>query len=235
MKRRNQVLLLDADDTLWENNIYFERAIAAFYELAEPRREGRGGDRAAMRARINQEERRVIAEIGYGLESFHLALTRAFQALAPDRWNDEAQRAVARLAASIAAEPIVFVSGAQETLEYLARRHRLVLMTKGDYAEQMRKVKLSGIAGMFEQVHVVAEKNEQAYRERLRGMAAPREECWMVGNSPKSDINPALAAGLNAVFIPHPHTWVLEQDEIVTCAGRHCLCLERISDLREHF
>ncbi|MGH9518876.1 MAG: HAD family hydrolase [Terriglobales bacterium] len=231
MKRQNQVLLLDADDTLWENNIYFERAIAAFYELAAPG----GGDRAAIRARINLEERRVIAEIGYGLESFHLALTRAFQALAPERWNQGAQAAVRDLAASIAAEPIEFVAGARETLEYLARRHRLLLMTKGDYAEQMRKVKLSGIGGMFEQVHVVAEKNEQAYRERLPGLGTPPELCWMVGNSPKSDINPALAAGLNAVFVPHPHTWVLEQDEIIPCGDRHCLRLERILQLQEHF
>ena len=37
---------------------------------------------------------------------------------------------------------------------------------------------------------------------------------WMVGNSPKSDINPALAAGLNAVFVPHDNTWILEHEEL---------------------
>lgn len=231
MKRTRQTLLLDADDTLWENNIYFERAIAAFYAVAAPQ----GGDYAVMRAHINQEERRVIAEYGYGLESFRLALSRAFQAIAPTRWNDEAQAAVGRLADQIASEPIEFVPGALETLNYLAPRHRLVLMTKGDYGEQMRKVALSGIAGMFKQVHVVAEKNVQAYRERIAGLGVPPRECWMIGNSPKSDINPALAAGLNAVFIPHPHTWVLEQDEIVPCEGRHCLQVRQIAELQEHF
>lgn len=231
MKRANQTLLLDADDTLWENNIYFERAIAAFYALAAPE----GGDCVAMRARINQEERCVIAEYGYGLESFRLALSRAFQALKPERWNAAAESAVSELAAKIATEPIEFVPGALETLRYLAPRHRLVLMTKGDYAEQMRKVALSGIATLFQQVHVVAEKNEQAYRDRLPGLGAPPQACWMIGNSPKSDINPALAAGLNAVFVPHPHTWVLEQDEIVPCAGRQCLRLDQIADLQAHF
>ncbi|HUX68076.1 MAG TPA: HAD family hydrolase [Terriglobales bacterium] len=230
MPRRGQTLLLDADDTLWENNVYFERAIARFYHLVDPE-----GDAGTMRECINGEERRVIAEMGYGLESFRVALTRAFQALAPGRWNAEAAEAVGALAAGIAAEPIEFVAGAVETLHYLAPRHRLVLMTKGDYAEQSRKVELSGLGPLFEQVHVVAEKDEAAYRAKLEQLAAPAERCWMIGNSPKSDINPALAAGLNAVLIPHPHTWVLEHDAVVAREGREFLQLERIGELRLHF
>ena len=224
-------LLLDADDTLWENNVYFERAIEHFYALVAPE----GGDRAAMRERINAQERRVIAEIGYGLASFEVALTRAFQDLAPARWNAEAADAVAELAARIAGEPIELVPEAEATLRYLATRHRLVLMTKGDYAEQTRKVELSGLAPLFEQVHVVPEKTAAVYRERAAGLEAAPDACWMIGNSPKSDINPALEAGLNAVLIPHPWTWVLEQDAVEPRPGRRFLQLERLADLRRHF
>ncbi len=224
-------LFLDADDTLWENNVYFERAIEHFYQLVAPA----GGDRAAMRARINAHERRVIAEIGYGLASFTLALTRAFQDLAPERWNPEAADAVAELAARIAEEPIELVPEAETTLRDLATRHRLVLMTKGDYAEQTRKVELSGLQPLFEQVHVVPEKTAAAYRDRVAGLAAAPAACWMIGNSPKSDINPALEAGLNAVLIPHPWTWVLEQDAVAPRPGRQFLQLERLADLRRHF
>jgi putative hydrolase of the HAD superfamily len=224
-------LLLDADDTLWENNVYFERAIEHFYRLVAPH----GGDRAAIRERINAHERRVIAEIGYGLGSFQVALARAFQDLAPERWNDEAVAAVAELAARIAAEPIELVPEAAATLHYLAPRHRLVLMTKGDYAEQTRKVDLSGLKPLFEQVHVVPEKTAAAYRERIAGLGVAAGECWMIGNSPKSDINPALEAGLNAVLIPHPWTWVLEQDAVAPRPGRQFLQLERLADLRHHF
>ena len=56
----------------------------------------------------------------------------------------------------------------------------------------------------------------------------------MIGNSPKSDVNPALEAGLNAVFIPHAHTWVLEKEEIRAGDGR-MIVLERFGDLRERF
>ena len=56
----------------------------------------------------------------------------------------------------------------------------------------------------------------------------------MIGNSPKSDINPALEAGINAVFVPHEHTWRLEHEEVRAGAGR-LLTLTRFSELREHF
>jgi putative hydrolase of the HAD superfamily len=60
----------------------------------------------------------------------------------------------------------------------------------------------------------------------------------MIGNSPRSDINPALAAGLNAVYIPHPHTWRLQHEEVRSAAeesGQRLLTLSRFADLRPLF
>jgi putative hydrolase of the HAD superfamily len=56
----------------------------------------------------------------------------------------------------------------------------------------------------------------------------------MIGNSPRSDINPALQAGLNAVFIPHEHTWRLEKEEVTSADGR-LLTLRAFGELRAHF
>jgi putative hydrolase of the HAD superfamily len=56
----------------------------------------------------------------------------------------------------------------------------------------------------------------------------------MIGNSPKSDVNAALDAGLGAVYIPHAHTWTLEREEIRRGNGR-LLELERFAELRDHF
>ncbi len=42
----------------------------------------------------------------------------------------------------------------------------------------------------------------------------------MIGNSPKSDINPAMACGWNAVYVPHARTWGLEREEIRPGEGR---------------
>ena len=239
-RRRDNVLLIDADDTLWENNIYFERAIAGFTtHLQRTLGEAAGVPEAAIRERIreriNAQERRIIVEMGYGLGSFRVALARAYRDVAPHAWNAEAEAMIAALAAAIAQAPIELMPGAVETLRYLAPRHRLLLLTKGDYAEQFGKVTRSGLASWFEQVHVVAEKDEAVYRTQLDRLGVPPGRCWMIGNSPRSDVNPALAAGLNAVFIPHPWTWVLEHDDIVLCHGRECLQLDRFADLRDHF
>jgi putative hydrolase of the HAD superfamily len=57
----------------------------------------------------------------------------------------------------------------------------------------------------------------------------------MIGNSPKSDINPALEAGLNAVLVPHEHTWVLEREDLRAAEDHRFLIVERFADLRRHF
>jgi putative hydrolase of the HAD superfamily len=113
-----------------------------------------------------------------------------------------------------------------ETLQYLGERHRLIMMTKGNPAEQTGKVERSGLREYFSAVEIVAEKDEPTYRSAIDKYALPVDSCWMVGNSPKSDVNPALAAGLHAVFIPHGNTWILEHHSscwwwivLVTCGN----------------
>jgi putative hydrolase of the HAD superfamily len=58
----------------------------------------------------------------------------------------------------------------------------------------------------------------------------------MVGNSPKSDINPALSAGINAVFVPHSDPWVLEHEELASAAPPcKLLVLNSFAELVQHF
>lgn len=63
-------------------------------------------------------------------------------------------------------------------------------------------------------MHIVQEKNAATYRALAAEFALVPSATWMVGNSPRSDINPARAAGWRAVFIPNPHTWALEHDHV---------------------
>jgi putative hydrolase of the HAD superfamily len=124
--------------------------------------------------------------------------------------TEEKRQRIEGFVRSIAEQEIELLPGVAETLAELATRHRLILMTKGNHAEQADKFARSGLAGYFSAVEIPPEKDPAAYREVLqRHELAPRTS-WMVGNSPKSDINPALAAGLNAVFLFHKDTWVLE-------------------------
>jgi putative hydrolase of the HAD superfamily len=128
--------------------------------------------------------------------------------------TDEKRQRIEGFARSIAEQEIELLSGVAETLAELATRHQLILMTKGNHAEQADKLERSGLASYFSAVEIVAEKDPPTYREVLHRHELSPRTSWMVGNSPKSDINPALAAGLNAVFLFHKDTWVLEHAEI---------------------
>jgi putative hydrolase of the HAD superfamily len=109
-------------------------------------------------------------------------------------------------------------------------------MTKGDFTEQSGKVERSGIKDYFAAVEIVAEKNAPTYKEVVSKYQLMFETTWMVGNSPRSDINPALAAGVNAVFVPHDNTWALEHETVAPAPeGLRLLQVERFADLQLHF
>jgi putative hydrolase of the HAD superfamily len=126
------------------------------------------------------------------------------------------------------------IEGVPETLEYLSMRHDLTLFTKGHPEEQKLKIGRSGLGAFFGHTAIVKEKDAAAYRRLMEQRGMDPERTWMIGNSPKSDINPALEAGLSAVFIPHAHTWILEKQELRTGKGR-LLVVEQFTELRKHF
>ncbi|MGA2832310.1 MAG: HAD family hydrolase [Terracidiphilus sp.] len=205
-----QTLLIDADDTLWENNVYFERAIVAFISYLNHHKY----TPAEVRKALNVVERETILSHGYGLSSFTRSLVDCFERLSPAHMTEEKRQRIEGFARSIAEQEIELLPDVAETLAELATRHRLILMTKGNNAEQADKLTRSGLSSYFSAVEIPAEKDPAAYREVLQRHELSARASWMVGNSPKSDINPALAAGLNAVFLFHKDTWVLEHAEL---------------------
>ncbi len=227
-----QTLLLDADDTLWENNVYYERAIAKFISHLNHREY----TPQQVRAVLNEVERECIVKHGYGLDSFAHALMDCFEQLSADPITPELHQTISGFAHEIAGHPMEIIAGVRETLEYLAGRHHLILLTKGHLTEQAGKIERSGLKDYFAAVEIVGEKDPPTYLSLVDRYALVPEDTWMIGNSPKSDINPALAAGLNAVFVPHAETWVLEHEDIGDVAGPgKLLVLQRFSELKNHF
>ena len=227
-----QTLLIDADDTLWENNIYFERAIANFISFLNHREYSP----EQVREVLNDVERGCIVSHGYGLHSFAHALVQTFERLAVEPLTPALHETINGFAHSIAEHPTEILPGVPETLQYLSARHHLILMTKGAFAEQSGKIERSGLKDYFAAVEIVAEKDEAVYRSVASKYELANEFTWMVGNSPKSDINPALAAGLNAVFVPHGNTWILEHEEVATAEPpSRLLVVESFSQLQNHF
>jgi len=220
-------LLIDADDTLWENNIYFEQAIHDFITFLD-------------HSRLSREEVRAVLDdverlMGYGSVNFTRSLVETYRRLAEKDIQDEDVQLVRQFGEQIRTHPLQLLEGVKETLDYLSPRHDLLLLTKGDLEEQKLKVERSGIEGFFRQVVIVPEKDVATYHRVVTELRLESKQTWMVGNSPRSDINPSLAAGLNAVYIPHPHTWHLEHEEVKNVGDGRVLTLPTFAELRSHF
>jgi putative hydrolase of the HAD superfamily len=225
-----QHLIIDADDTLWENNIYFERAFDEFCEYL------------GHSSLIPDEIRSILDEIetannrihGYGAVNFGRNLSQCYLRLVERAVADHDLTRIREMAHRILEQEVELMPGVAETLPFLAERHELTLFTKGHPEEQNRKIDLSGLRPLFAHCEVVKEKNREAYLRLAEVRGFDHRHTWMIGNSPKSDINPALAAGLRAVFVPHARTWTLEREEIRHADGRLTV-IERFSDLLDLF
>ena len=225
-----QQLIIDADDTLWENNIYFERAFEDFCDFL------------AHSSMTPAEVRAVLDEIetvnnkvhGYGTANFARNLTECYHKLVEREILAQDIPRVMSFTEQIVRHPIELIGGVPETLEYLSTRHDLTLFTKGNAEEQKLKLDRSGLAIYFGHTAIVKEKNAASYKGLIHEREFDPERTWMIGNSPKSDINPAIEVGIRAVFVPHLRTWSLEHEELLD-GGHRLLRLERFADLREHF
>lgn len=224
-----QHLVIDGDDTLWENNIFFEDAAEAFIDFLDHSTLGR--DR--VRAALEEVERLNVASHGYGSAAFGRNLQEAYHRLAERQVLPEDLDHLMSLARQVMSQPMQLRPAVRETLEDLGGRHDLTLFTKGEHDEQVLKVERSGLGELFDRVIVTPEKDVAAYTGLVAEHGFDAGATWMIGNSPRSDINPALAAGLGAVFIPHPRTWSLELTDIT--ASDRLLVLDGFARLLDHF
>ena len=227
---RDRWLLCDADDTLWENNVYFEEAIAEFVEYVDHPTLSP----VQVREELDAVELRNIKLRGYGTDNFARNLVECFEGLKGRSASPLERERLQRMTDRIRNSPMVLIQGVPETLDELRRRYRLGLITKGQVEEQRSKLEQSGLEDRFDYVKFAPEKDSQCYRAVIREIEADAASTWMIGNSPKSDINPALEAGLGAVLIPNENTWTLEVQSVPETHDRFRL-LRRFSDLTSIF
>src|ERR1700741_3586469 len=179
-----QTLLIDADDTLWDNNIYFERAIARFISFLNHHEYSA----EQVREILNDVERENIVTHGYGLHSFAHALVGTFERISIEPVTPELHARMNAIAHTIADHPVEFLPDVPATLQHLSLHHHLIMMTKGAFAEQTGKVERSGLKDYFAAIEIVAEKDEGTYRSVVAKYDLASDSTWMIGNSPRSDI-----------------------------------------------
>jgi putative hydrolase of the HAD superfamily len=154
-----------------------------------------------------------VARLGFSRTRFPQSMRDTYEHFCADYsrpFDDATARRAYEIGLSVfQASPRIF-PGVRQTLSMLRRRNvRLLLATKGDRQVQRLRVSASGLRRYFHQVHIFDDKGVREYRRLLRQEHIEPSHAWSVGNSIKSDIKPALAVGLNAIWIPR-ETWIYE-------------------------
>jgi putative hydrolase of the HAD superfamily len=212
---RDRWIGFDADDTLWHNENIFELGHERYYELLS-----RHHDAATVKKALDAAERRNVPLYGYGIKGYMLSSIETAIDLTDGKVSSAEIREILELGREMLNHPVELLDGARSAVESLAGGYRLLLVTKGDLRDQERKLAKSGIAGLFEVIEIVSEKDAGAYEKIFRRHGIEAAKFLMVGNSVKSDILPVLALGGAGVHVPYRITWDLEHAEIPPASDR---------------
>lgn len=195
----------DADDTLWHNETFFrltqDRFTALLADFAAPDH---------LDERLLDVERRNLGRYGFGIKGFVLSMIETALDVTDDRIPARIIRQIVEAGQDMLGHPIDLLPGARETVQALAGRYTLILITKGDLLDQERKLAQSGLGDLFDGVEIVSDKTRAIYETVFARHGVGAAQAMMVGNSLKSDVIPALDAGAWAVHVPHDLTWALE-------------------------
>jgi putative hydrolase of the HAD superfamily len=233
MRGKGRTLLIDADDTLWENNIYYETVIEKFIDVMADQ----GMSKKKVLDTLREMESKNIKKVGYGSLSFSRSVKETFTEFIEEIDVGKAEKIlhkVEQLILEVVNHPLVLMPGVERTLPKLYLNNYLIMLTKGNPDEQRRKVEKSGLADCFDKIKIVLEKNVEIYKKITRELKLTLKDCWMIGNSPRSDINPAKEVGMGTVFIPYHTTWHHEIEEI-NSGGRETIFLDSFSELAKYF
>jgi putative hydrolase of the HAD superfamily len=217
----------DADDTLWQNEQYYRLTEEHFQALLGDFAEG-----ADISARLLEAEKRNLSHYGFGIKGFTLSMIETAIEVTEGKVPAGKIGKILDIGRDLLRHPVECMPHVEETLEALNGHYLLVMITKGDLFDQERKLAQSGLGDYFDAVEIVSDKSATTYRRIFHKVADGPERAMMVGNSLKSDIVPAIAAGAYGVFVPHALTWVLEHVEAPTDAPRFRQ-IENLGDLHQ--
>jgi putative hydrolase of the HAD superfamily len=216
----------DADDTLWHNEIIFERVHERYRALL-----ARYHDAATVDRTLLATEKRNLDLYGYGVKGFTLSAIETAIVLTAGKIGAHEIDGLLVLGREMLAHPVELLEGVADVVSELATQHTLLLITKGDLRDQERKLAKSGLAGRFHLIEIVSEKDRSTYETIFRRHAIAPDRFLMVGNSLKSDILPVLALGGVGTYVPYPLTWAHEQVEQLPPADGRFFQLKTMREL----
>lgn len=203
---RFDVIAFDADDTLWQSEVFYQDSQSALATLLA----GYGVSRETALDTLHRIEITNLASFGFGIKGFTLSMVEAAIEATSGQVSTADIRAIIDLGRAMTGHELRLLEDSAETVARLAESHRLMVITKGDLMDQERKIAASGLARYFWQVEIISDKKPEIYTALLQKYNLNPARFLMVGNSMRSDILPVLEIGGWAVYIPYELTWAHE-------------------------
>ena len=201
-----QLIGLDADDTLWHHERHYQATQSFFADMLKDHAEAEH-----VEERLLAAEKRNLAAYGFGIKGFTLSMLETAIEVTDGKVTTATLKSILNAGREMLFHPMELLPAVEEALKQLHPDYHLVLITKGDLMDQENKLARSGLGDFFHGVEVVSDKTAEVYTKTFHRHGVSPEHAVMVGNSIKSDILPALAAGAYAVHIPHELSWVLDR------------------------
>lgn len=203
-----KIIAFDADDTLWENEPYFQEIEEKFCKMMENYHPQHSVSRELLATEISN-----LADYGYGIKSFMLSMIESAIKMSGGTIGLDAIEKIIGYGKEMLNKPVVLLDQVEDVLKQLHGKFRLVMATKGDLLDQERKLKKSGLEKYFHHTEILSEKKKSDYQKLIQHLDIDANDFLMIGNSLKSDILPVLEIGGHAYHVPYHTTWAHEQIE----------------------
>ncbi len=197
-----KIVAFDADDTLWHNETLFNATKEKFTQLLSAYHSPEW-----IEERLYDTEMRNLRHFGYGIKSFTLSMIETAIDLTEGRIRGSEIQEIVAFAREMVNTPVELLEYVEDTVATLAKRHNLMVVTKGDLFDQETKIARSGLGDHFIHVEIVTEKDRSTYESITAKLGIEPNEFVMIGNSLKSDILPVVDAGGHAVHVPYETEW----------------------------
>ncbi|MCG8568570.1 MAG: HAD family hydrolase [Spirochaetes bacterium] len=219
-------IAFDADDTLWVNETYFLETEQAYCELFKdiiPEKE--------MSEKLFATEMRNLSIYGFGVKSFTLSMIETALNLNHPSVTKERISKALKLGQDLLKQPVEVFPEVNQILVQLKNKYRLIVATKGDLHHQERKLKDTGMEAFFHHIEIMSDKKEKNYLNLLNHLDIKPQQFLMIGNSLKSDIEPVINIGAQAIHIPFHHTWEFEKASQQPLNQKNYFQVEKITDI----
>jgi putative hydrolase of the HAD superfamily len=199
------IIAFDADDTLWENEVLYQKAQERLKEILSQWEAS-----AVIDEVLYETEMRNLPLYGYGIKAFSLSMIETAIKVSDGKISGNIISKILEMTQSMLDADIKLYPYVNDTLKELSEMYPLMVITKGDLLDQTSKIKRSGLAKYFSITEVINDKTSEDYRAILGRHGLLPETFLMVGNSLRSDVLPVLELGGKAVYIPAETTWAHE-------------------------